>query len=257
MVSSTEVEENLRTAGELIAQAAGRGAELAVLPEYFPIIGMSEEAKVRVRETDGEGPIQAFLAESASRHRMWIIGGTVPLVSSDPQKVRNSCLVYDDQGRRVARYDKIHLFGFQRGAENYNESKTIEPGDRAVAFDSPFGRIALSVCYDIRFPELYRSLGAVDVLAVPAAFTAPTGQAHWEVLLRARAIENQCYLIAAAQGGRHRSGRLTHGDSMIVDPWGTVLERLPSGEGVVVAEVDPAHTAEIRENLPALAHRRM
>jgi len=172
-----------------------------------------------------------------------------------PEKVRNSCLVFDDAGRRVARYDKIHLFGFTRGTERYNESQTIEPGGEVVAFDSPVGRVGLSICYDLRFPELYRAMGPVDLLVVPAAFTHTTGQAHWELLLRARAVENLCYVLASAQGGTHPSGRRTWGDSMAVDPWGGVLDRLAEGPGVVTAEMDSARIADLRASLPALQHR--
>ena len=188
---------------------------------------------------------------------MWVVGGSVPLEASVPDKVRNTLLVYDDEGRRAARYDKIHLFGFENGAERYLESATIEAGDSPLAIDTPLGRIGLSVCYDVRFPELYRALGPVDMILVPSAFTATTGRAHWETLLRARAIENLAYVIAPAQGGRHVSGRETHGDSIIIDPWGEVLARLDRGAGVVIAEIDPARIARVRANLPALQHRRM
>lgn len=254
MVSGQDVERNCRDAERLIAEAAARGARLAVLPEYFPIVS-DEQAKLRIRERDGEGPIQAFLSATARRHRLWIIGGTVPLEARVSDKVRNSCLAYDDEGRRAARYDKVHLFGFQRGEERYNESQTIEPGAEVVTFHSCVGRVGLSVCYDVRFPELYRAMGAVDLISVPAAFTETTGEAHWELLLRARAVENQCYVVAAAQGGRHASGRRTYGDSMIIDPWGKILNRLTKGPGIVMAELDRAYTATVRESLPALAHR--
>jgi nitrilase len=256
MVSGPDIAENLREAGRLVAEAAVRGAKLVALPEYFPLISGNETDKVRAREQDGAGPLQDFLRETALKHQVWLVGGSIPLEAAVPDKVRNACLVFDETGRRVARYDKIHLFGFQRGTERYNESHTIEAGNEAVVFDSPFGRVGLSICYDLRFPELYRGMGAVDLLVVPAAFTHTTGQAHWELLLRARAVENLCYVLASAQGGTHPSGRQTYGDSMIVDPWGAVLDRLAKGPGVVVAEIDPARIAELRASLPALEHRR-
>ncbi|MFA6312442.1 MAG: carbon-nitrogen hydrolase family protein [Sterolibacterium sp.] len=255
MISGPEVCANLVEAGRLIAEAADRGARLAALPEYFPLIGASDAERLSAREVDGAGPIQEFLSETARQHGIWLVGGSLPLVASDPAKLRNTCLVYDDQGRRVVRYDKIHLFGFTRGTESYNESLTIEPGSNVVAFDSPCGRAGLAICYDLRFPELFRALGEVDLLVVPAAFTETTGRAHWELLLRSRAVENQCYLLAAAQGGEHPNRRVTHGNSMIVDPWGEVLGRLDKGAGVVVAEIDPARIAEVRASLPALKHR--
>lgn len=256
MVSGPDIAQNLREAARLVAEAADRGARLVALPEYFPLISGDETAKVRAREKDGAGPLQDFLRETAARHKIWLVGGSIPLEASTPEKVRNCCLVHDDAGRRVARYDKIHLFGYQSGTERYNESQTIEAGSQIVTFDSPFGRVGLSICYDLRFPELYRAMGTVDLLVVPAAFTHTTGQAHWELLLRARAVENLCYVLAAAQGGTHPSGRMTWGDSMAVDPWGAVLGRLPKGPGVVVAETDPARIAELRASLPALEHRR-
>jgi nitrilase len=257
MVSGPDIAQNLREAACLVAEAAGRGARLVALPEYFPIISANETDKVRAREKDGAGPLQDFLRETALRHKIWLVGGSIPIEAAVPDKVRNSCLVFDDGGRRVARYDKIHLFGFRRGTEQYNESQTIEAGAEVVAFDSPFGRIGLSICYDLRFPELYRAMGPVDLLVVPAAFTHTTGQAHWELLLRARAVENLCYVLAAAQGGTHPSGRRTWGDSMVVDPWGAVIERLPEGPGVVAAEIDRERIAELRASLPALQHRVM
>lgn len=255
MVSGPDIAQNLREAGALVAEAAARGAQLVALPEYFPLISGNETDKVRAREKDGEGPLQDFLRETAQRHKVWLVGGSIPLEASVPEKVRNSCLVFDDAGRRVARYDKIHLFGFRRGTEQYNESQTIEAGNEVVAFDSPVGRVGLSICYDLRFPELYRAMGPVDLLVVPAAFTHTTGQAHWELLLRARAVENLCYVLASAQGGTHPSGRQTWGDSMVVDPWGGVLERLPKGPGVVTAEMDAGRIADLRASLPALQHR--
>lgn len=255
MISGPDVTPNLATAERLIAQAAAEGARLAVLPEYFPLIGASDADRLGAREAEGSGPIQTFLAEAACRHKLWLIAGSIPLQAEDPGKLRNTTLVYDDTGKQRARYDKIHLFGFKKGAEFYDESATIEAGSKPVTVETPLGRIGLSICYDLRFPELYRSFGPVDLIAVPAAFTDTTGRAHWEMLLRARAVENQCYVLASAQGGRHPNGRMTHGNSMIIDPWGEILGRLDKGEGVVTAEIDPARIAEVREQLPALKHR--
>jgi len=246
MVSTPEVAPNLEAAGRLVAAAAAAGARLAALPENFYLIGASERDKVAVREPDGKGPIQEFLRETAQRHRIWIVAGTVPISCRDETRIRSACLVLDDSGRRVARYDKMHLFRFERGEERYDEARTLEAGEAAVAVASPFGRLALSVCYDVRFPELYRGLGKFDVMFVPSAFTVATGSAHWETLLRARAIENQAYVVAPAQGGAHASGRRTWGHSMIVDPWGEVLGVRPEGEGVVLAELDLERVQEIR-----------
>ncbi len=254
MASGPKVEGNLREAARLIERAVEQGAKLVALPEHFGIMGMREEDKVALREKEGSGPIQAFLSETAKKYGIWVVGGSVPLECSAPDKVRNSSLVYDDSGKLVARYDKIHLFGFQMGKERYSEQRTIEPGDRIVVVDSPFGRIGLSVCYDLRFPELYRAMKGVDIILVPSAFTETTGRAHWETLIRARAIENLAYVIAPAQGGYHVSGRETHGDSMIVDPWGVVLDRLHRGSGVVTARIDLRHLQRLRQSLPALTH---
>ena len=257
MVSTPRVDENLHTAGALIAEAVAKGADLVALPEYFPIMGLRDGDKIKVREAEGTGPIQQFLSETARRHGIWLIGGSMPLIASTDDKVLNTSLVFNPQGERVARYDKILLFGFQKGEERYNESATIEAGRQPVAFDTPFGRIGLTICYDIRFPELYRALGVNDVLVIPAAFTEVTGRAHWEILLRARAIENQCYVLAIAQGGQHENGRETHGNSMLIDPWGDVLDRRPKGAGVVIGEIDHARIADVRASLPALTHRVM
>lgn len=255
MVSGPDVADNLSVAGELIAQAAGSGARLVALPEYFPLITSDETAKVAIREAEGRGPLQDFLREAAQRHGVWLVGGTIPLVAQADAKVRNSTLVFDPQGRQVARYDKIHLFGFRKGAESYDEAATIEPGREVVTFDSEFGRVGLSVCYDLRFPELFRAMGAVDLIILPAAFTHTTGRDHWEVLLRARAIENQCYVMAPAQGGRHPSGRVTWGHTLVADPWGQVLACREEGPGVVYADLERARIASVRESLPALRHR--
>jgi nitrilase len=255
MASGPHVAANLQEAGRLIELAAATGARIVGLPEYFGIMGMKDTDKVAARERDGAGPIQDFLAEQARRHRVWIVGGSVPLEAAVPDKVRNACLVYDQDGRRVARYDKIHLFGFELGNERYSEERTIEPGNTVVTLDSPWGRLGVSVCYDLRFPELYRAMGDVDIIFVPSAFTETTGKAHWDTLIRARAIENLAYVVAPAQGGYHVNGRETHGHTMIVDPWGVVLDRLPRGSGVVVAGVNPTYQDKIRRSLPALAHR--
>jgi deaminated glutathione amidase len=255
MVSTPMVAENLAVAGKLVAQAAKKGAKLVALPEYFCIMGQRPRDKVAAREMDGAGPIQDFLSATAKRHGVWLVGGSVPLECGDPRRVRNSSLVYDETGRRVARYDKIHLFGLDLGGERFDESATIEPGDTPVGIDSPFGRLALSVCYDVRFPELYRALAPMDIILVPSAFTATTGRAHWETLLRARAVENLAWVLAPAQGGRHPSGRRTHGHSMVVDPWGKVVAERATGAGVVVATVDPAFQEKMRASLPALSHR--
>jgi nitrilase len=257
MVSAPELQPNLDAAARLVAQAAAQGAKLAALPENFYLIGRHEGDKVKLAEPDGKGAIQDFLSSLSKKYGVWVMGGTVPIEARDKKRIRGACLVYDDQGRRVARYDKMHLFRFTADAEKYDETRTIEPGDAPLAVDSPFGRLALSVCYDVRFPELYRGLGRFDALFVPSAFTATTGAAHWETLLRARAIENQAYVVAPAQGGLHASGRRTHGHTMIVDPWGEVLGVKPEGEGIVLAEMDPERIREVRASLPALSNRRL
>ena len=255
MASGPHVAANLQEAQRLIELAAATGARIVALPEYFAIMGMKDTDKVAARERDGTGPIQDFLAEQSKRHKIWIVGGSIPLESSQPDKVRNSCLVYNQAGERVARYDKMHLFGFEMGQERYSEERTIEPGTSVCVVDSPYGKLGISVCYDLRFPELYRAMGDVDLILVPSAFTETTGKAHWDTLIRARAIENLAYVIAPAQGGYHVNGRETHGHTMIVDPWGVVLDRLPRGSGVVVAGVNPTYQANIRKSLPALTHK--
>ena len=255
MASGPNVEGNLHEAGRLVTMAAEQGAKLVALPEHFAIMGMKDRDKVAVREAEGKGPIQQFLSDAAKKHKIWLVGGSVPLVASVPGKVRNSCLLYDDTGGLVARYDKIHLFGLDLGNEHFHEEATIEPGDEVVVANSPFGRLGLSVCYDLRFPELYRAMKEVDIILVPSAFTETTGKVHWETLIRARAIENLAYVLAPAQGGYHVSGRETHGNSMIVDPWGVILDRLPRGSGVVIAGINPLYQASLRKSLPALTHR--
>lgn len=255
MASGPSVTANLEEAARLIEEAVAQEAKLVVLPEYFCIMGMKDTDKLAVREQPEAGQIQDFLSQTAKRLGIWLVGGSVPLASPDPDKVYNSCLVYDDQGKQVARYDKIHLFGLQMGNERYAEERTIKAGSQVVTVDSPFGRIGLSICYDLRFPELFRMMNGVDIILAPAAFTAITGKAHWEVLVRARAVENMAYVIAPGQGGYHVNGRETNGDSMIVDPWGVVIERLPRGAGAVVATIDPGYQSSLRTNLPALNHR--
>lgn len=255
MASSPNVSANLVEAKRLIEMAAKAGAKLVVLPEYFCIMGLKDFDKVAIREKPNDGPIQQFLSKTAKAYKIWIVAGSVPLESHYANKVRNSCLVYNDKGEQVARYDKIHLFGLDMGTEHYHEENTIEPGDTVVTIDTPFGRIGLSICYDLRFPELYRAMGEVDIIVVPAAFTETTGKAHWETLIRARAVENLSYVIASAQGGYHLSGRETHGNSMIVDPWGVVLDRLPRGSGIVIANVNRNYIKNLRQSLPALKHK--
>lgn len=257
MASGPNVAGNLSEARRLIARAAEQGAKLIVLPEFFAIMGMTEHDKVEVRERPGSGPIQAFLSETARKFNIWLVGGSIPLAASSPDKVLNSCLVFDDQGMQVARYDKIHLFNLSLGNESYDEARTIEAGNKVVVFDSPFGRIGLAVCYDLRFPELFRAMNKVDIIVLPAAFTETTGKMHWDILVRARAVENLAYVIASAQGGYHVNGRETHGNSMIIDPWGRVLDRLPRGSGVVIAEVNRSYQASLRNSLPALEHRKI
>ena len=261
MASGPQVRSNLTEAGRLISRAVDAGAELLVLPENFAIMGMQEEDKVKIRETQGQGPIQDFLAEQARQHGIWIVGGTVPLIAKDSQHVRAACMLFDDQGEIKARYDKVHLFDvhLQENRETYDESTTTEPGDSSTVADTPFGRLGLAVCYDLRFPELFRRMSdeGAELFAIPSAFTALTGKAHWEVLVRARAIENLCYVVAAAQGGYHVNGRETHGDSMIVDPWGSVLDRLPRGSGFVLSELDIEKVRNTRRNFPVLEHRKI
>lgn len=255
MASGPNVAGNLGEARRLIAKAVEQGARLVVLPEFFAIMGMSDADKVKVREQPGQGQIQNFLSETARHFKIWLVGGSIPLAGNSPDKVRNTCLVYDEHGVQVARYDKIHLFNLELGNESYHEANTIESGNQVVVVDSPFGRIGLAICYDLRFPELFRAMKDVDIIVLPSAFTETTGKVHWEVLVRARAIENLAYVIASAQGGYHVNGRETHGNSMVVDPWGRVLDRLPRGSGVVMAEVNPAYKTSLRVSLPALSHR--
>ena len=255
MISTPDVAENTATARRLVSRAAQEGAGLVLLPEYWPIFGMHENDKLAVAEQPGAGPIQEAMASMAREFGIWLVGGTMPLVAPEPGKVLNTLLAYGPDGGCAARYDKIHLFGFTRGEESYNESRTIAPGREIQTLETPLGRVGLSVCYDLRFPELYRAMGRCNLIVVPSAFTWTTGQAHWEILLRARAIENQCYVLAAAQGGRHPNGRRTWGHSMLVDPWGEVKAVLPEGEGVVCGDFDAGALDTVRANLPALNHR--
>ena len=257
MVSTPMIEENIITARRLIAEAAAQGAQLVLLPEYWPSIGSGDADKLIQAEKPGIGPVQNFLANAAKEHGIWLIGGTLSLVSPVPGKVLNTALVYNPQGENVARYDKIHLFGFTTEKESYDESAIISPGCDVIGVEPPFGRVGLSICYDLRFPELFRALGTCTLIVVPAAFTYTTGKVHWEILLRARAIENQCYVLAAAQGGRHPTGRRTWGHSMLIDPWGEIKSVLPEGEGVVLGDVDPSVIASVREKIPALKHRKL
>ena len=258
MVSGVDLRRNLDAAGQWLAQAAAQGAELAVLPEYFCMMGLRDTDKLQLQETAGSGPIQDFLSQSARALGLWIVGGTLPMATLDPGRARNACLAYAPSGRCVARYDKIHLFRFAQGQEDYDETRVLAPGTQPVTFqlassDGHVYTIGLSVCYDLRFPELYWALKA-DVLLVPSAFTYTTGQAHWEVLLRARAIENLAYVAAAAQGGTHENGRRTWGHSMLVDPWGQILAQQPQGAGLVMSEVVGDLVQDLRRRLPALSH---
>ncbi len=261
MASGSNVTANLGEAERLIGEATRAGAGLIVLPENFALMDARKSGKVVVREKPGDGPIQEFLAIQADKHDIWLVGGSIPLACDQPDKVISACILFNDAGEQVARYDKVHLFDVTidgKEKEHYTESRTIKPGDHAVVADTPFGRLGLTVCYDLRFPEQFRCMlgQGMELLAIPSAFTAVTGKAHWELLVRARAVENLCHVIAANQGGFHVCGRETYGDSMIVDPWGVVLNRLPRGPGIIVAELDRERLTSIRRNFPALEHRR-
>lgn len=259
MASGPNVGANLLEAERLIGMAVDKGAVLVVLPENFAIMGKEESDKVAARESDQGGPIQDFLSQQARRHAIWLVGGTVPLAAEADNKIRAACLLYDDKGRCAARYDKIHLFdvALVDSDERYTESETIEPGDRTVVVDTPFGKLGLAVCYDLRFPELFRTMveQGMEIIALPSSFTAITGRAHWEPLVRARAIENLCYVLAAGQGGYHLNGRATYGHSMIVDPWGQVMNELATGSGLVCADMDLNRLKNIRRTFPCLDHR--
>jgi len=262
MASGPQVQVNLSEAERLVAMAVSQGAAVVVLPENFAFMGMKDHDKLAVAETEGRGPIQGAMSRLAARLGVWIVAGTIPLRGAEPNRVFPSCLVYNNRGAQVARFDKIHLFDVSivGSDETYKESDTLIPGNEVVVVEgTPVGCLGLAVCYDLRFPELFRALASkgAEVVALPAAFTQITGRAHWEVLVRARAIENLSYVVAAAQGGYHASGRETHGDSLIVDPWGTVLDRLGRGSGVVVADVDHRHQRQLRARFPVLKHRRL
>ncbi|MBI5447132.1 MAG: carbon-nitrogen hydrolase family protein [Gammaproteobacteria bacterium] len=253
MCSSQFVDENLKTAERLIAEAAQNQAKLLVLPEMFSIMGEKETDKVKVREEVGKGNIQSFLSEQARKHHIWIVGGTIPISCDNSTKIRAACLVYDDQGKQVARYDKSHLFDVSLSdAEVYKESDTTEPGSECVVVDTPVGRVGLAVCYDLRFPGLFLELAArgAEIIVVPSAFTKKTGEAHWELLMRARAIDTFCYLVGSAQGGVHPNGRHTFGNSMIVDPWGLISAKKEGvAPGVIYATINLDYLREIRRSI--------
>ncbi|MBU3540183.1 carbon-nitrogen hydrolase family protein [Polynucleobacter sp. UB-Tiil-W10] len=261
MVSTPDLQENLSTASRLIATAAADGAQLAVLPEYFCLMGLKDKDKVRARESAGSGPIQEHLSQIAQENNLYLVAGTIPLEAKDPNKVLNTTLVFNPAGQQITRYDKIHLFGFQTSTERYQESETIEagnaPGLLKISINGSDWTFGLSICYDLRFPELYRALGQVDCHIIPAAFTYTTGKDHWEILLRARAIENQCYVLASAQGGMHQNQRRTWGNSMLIDPWGDIMANLPEGEGFISGVLCKDKLNEVRSKLPALTHRKL
>lgn len=261
MASGPNVQANLDQAERLIAEAVAQSAKLVVLPEYFSFMGKTDQDRVPHAEVDGEGLVQKFLSEQAKKHKIWLVGGTIPIKSKDDNKVYASCMLFDDKGERIASYNKVHLFDvhIDESDENYDESATTIPGDETVVVDTPFGKLGLAVCYDLRFPEMFRTMvnQGMEICVIPSSFTALTGKAHWEVLVRARAIENLCYVVAAAQGGYHVSGRETYGDSVIVNPWGTVLNHMGKGAGVVVAKLDKAFQETTREHFPVLKHRRL
>jgi deaminated glutathione amidase len=261
MVSTPSLEENLTTAGRLIAAAAKDGAQMVVLPEYFCLMGLKDTDKVKARESIGSGPIQEQLSDFAKQNQIYLVAGTIPLEAKTANKVLNSTLVFDVTGQQICRYDKIHLFGFQTEKERYQESETIEAGDTPgilkISVENQEWVFGLSICYDLRFPELYRALGIVDCHIIPAAFTYTTGKAHWEILLRARAIENQCYVLSSAQGGLHPNQRRTWGHSMLINPWGEILADLPEGEGFISGVLSKEKLIEVRSQLPALAHRKL
>ncbi|MCP3868064.1 MAG: carbon-nitrogen hydrolase family protein [Gammaproteobacteria bacterium] len=260
MASGPNVSANLLKAEQLIAGSVKNKAGLIVLPENFACMGKRDGDLLAHREIDGDGPLQEFLSQTAKRYGIWLVGGTIPMEAHDDSKVRAACLVFNDQGERVARYDKIHLFDVHivETGERYMESKTIEPGEKTMVVDSPFGKLGITVCYDLRFPELFRNLldQGMEIICLPAAFTAFTGKAHWKPLVRARAIENQSFVVAAAQGGFHVNGRETYGRSMIVDPWGNVLTKMGSGAGAVCHTLNRENLAATRRNFPAIDHRK-
>lgn len=261
MCSSHSVDENLKVAGQLIAEAAGKNAKLIVLPEMFAIMGLHEKDKIACKETWGCGKIQSFLSEQAQQHQVWIVGGTIPIACHNQNKVAASSLVFDEGGHCVARYDKMHLFDVTLSdGETYRESNTIESGKEVVVVETPFGKLGLAVCYDVRFPELFRSLlnKGAEIIVLPSAFTVPTGEAHWELLVRSRAVENFCYVIGACQGGAHTNGRKTYGHSLIVAPWGNIVAEIPSAEpGIVAADIDLQKLYQCRQAIPIVAHQKI
>lgn len=257
MNSGDNLQQNLVTARRLVADAARQGAELVVLPEYFYLMPADEQARVALAQDFARGPLHALLAELAAEHGIWLLGGTLPLTGAAPGKMFNSSLLFGPDGVCRQRYDKMHLFGFDAGEHRYAEADTMSPGAQVATADTPWGPLRLSVCYDLRFPELYRQAPAPSLIAAPAAFTHATGLAHWELLLRSRAVENLAFVIAAGQCGEHPGGRRTFGHSMIIDPWGDVLAVLPDGEGCVLARLDLQRQKDLRGRLPALAHRRL
>lgn len=261
MASGPNVTANLLEAERLVQDAREAGAGLVVLPENFAFKGRRDLDQLALREPPGKGPLQDFLKRIAARYGVWLVGGTVPLFAHADDRLRAASLVFNDRGEQVARYDKIHLFDVDvpGTSERYEESATIEPGDRVVVLDSPFGRLGVAVCYDLRFPELFRAMldEGVELLAIPSSFTAITGKAHWECLVRARAIENLAYVVAAAQGGYHMDGRETHGHSMIVDPWGAILAEVPRGTGCISCSLDRERQLSVRRSFPTINHRRL
>jgi len=261
MASGPNVSSNLYEAQRLIAMAADAGAKLIVLPENFALMGMNEQEKLAIKEQQGKGRLQQFLADAAKKYAIWLVGGTIPISCDDENKIRAATLVYSDKGQLVGRYDKTHLFDVHipDTGDHYVESETIEAGDEVKVFDTPFGKLGVAICYDLRFPEVFRGMvqKGVEIIALPSAFTAITGRAHWEILVRARAIENLSYVIAADQGGYHINGRESFGESMVVDPWGNVLDRLSSGSGFVMAKISRKTLTDTRRNFPALNHRKL
>ncbi|NCA71035.1 MAG: carbon-nitrogen hydrolase family protein [Sphingobacteriia bacterium] len=261
MATGLNVSANLFEAERLIKAAQEEGANLVVLPENFAFMGKRDQDQLALREDDGDGPLQSFLSRVARQQGVWLVGGTIPMMARDGGKLRAACLVYDDRGERVGRYDKVHLFDvcLPGGEERYQESATIEAGDEVVVLETPFGHMGVAVCYDLRFPEIFRRMldSDMEILVVPSAFTAITGKAHWETLVRARAIENLAYVVAAAQGGFHINGRKTHGHSMIVDPWGSILAQIPRGAGFICSELDEEYQESVRRNFPSIEHRRL
>lgn len=261
MASGPNVQANLDQAERLITEAVAQSAKLIVLPEYFSFMGKNDQERIRYAEADGDGLVQNFLSEQAKKHAIWLVGGTVPIKTDDENKLYASCMLFDDKGVRVASYNKIHLFDvhIDEADESYNESETTISGDETVVVDTPFGKLGLAICYDLRFPEMFRTMvnQGMEICAMPSSFTALTGKAHWDVLVRARAIENLCYVVAASQGGYHVSGRETFGNSMVVNPWGTVLNHMGKGSGVVAAKLDQSFLETTREHFPVLKHRRL